>query len=206
MLHSMRSLIIVVALAAAAVLAAGCGDTTSTKTAPTKTVTTAKTTTAASSPATAPDCGTTGMSTRKGAEGTCTADGSTITMVNPGHEARLRGLSVRLSGCRQASGDSVRQTSVRCSITVRNRSDVPRTFDGAGKPQTMLVVDGKQFYESSGAEKHAMQPAESLTRAVVYDLPPRFARDLQRSGNLFVFDFGADGNNAGQAAMLHTYR
>ncbi|MCW2953344.1 MAG: hypothetical protein JWQ48_2514 [Conexibacter sp.] len=189
----MRGSITIVALLTATMLAGACGGTTRPKTAATQTPD------AASTPAPVPACQATGMSSRKGAEGTCTADGATITVVSPGHEARLRTLGVTLNGCRAAS-------SARCSLTVRNRSDAPRTFDGAGKPQTMLVIDGRQFYEHSGAGKQAIQPGESLTRDVVYDLAPRYVRDLHRTGKLFVFNFGDDGNNVGQAAMLHTYR
>jgi Tfp pilus assembly protein PilW len=195
-----RSLLITLGLVTAAMLATGCGGTANTKalTAP-EAIATNTETTSVPRPAAVPDCTSSGMSRRKGAEGTCTADGATITVVNPGHEARLRTLGVTLNGCRAAS-------FARCSLTVRNRSGAPRTFDGAGKPQTMLVVDGRQFYEQSGAGKQAIQPGESLTRDVVYDLAPRYVRDLHRTGNLFVFNFGDDGNNVGQAAMLHASR
>jgi hypothetical protein len=202
-----RRSLTIVALLTATMLAGACGGTTRPKTAATQTPD------AASTPALVRACQATGMSSRKGAEGTCTADGATITVVNLGHEARLRTLGVRLNGCRIAAHG----TFARCSLTVRNRSDAPRRFDSAGRTQTMLVIDGTQFFERSDAERRAdarslvardshIEPGQSRTGDVVFDLAPRFIHGLRSSGNLFVFNFGDDGNNTEAAAMLHTYR
>jgi hypothetical protein len=219
-------LLIILAFVIAAMLAAGCGGSTRTKavTGSEATATSAMTASAPAPPA-EPDCEATGMSSKKGEEGSCTADGATITIVGPRHEARLRTLGVTLNGCLQAANvsdgsghsASAHGTFARCSLTVRNRTDAPRTFDGAGRRQTMLVIDGRQFFERSDAERPAdtrsflardsdIQPGESRTSDVVFDLAPRFIHGLRSSGNLFVFNFGDDGNNTDAAAMLHTYR
>jgi Domain of unknown function (DUF4352) len=226
------------AILVGALAGAGCGSTTTvtrtvtaaasvppvTVTVPAATSTTATSAEDASSPAGASGCDAKGISGKKGREGICTENGVTVTVVNPGHEARLHTLAARFNGCRQASsvsdgfGQSVSARGVfaLCSITVRNRSDTPQTFDGIGARQTTLVVDGKQFSQNFDAENQAdaksfitqdseIQPGESRTGDVVFDLQPRFMRHLGTSGNLFVVNFGDDLDSATDAAVLRTY-
>lgn len=229
----MRSLL-VVTLMVAALLAAGCGGgggaTTTTATVSPATATTAPaaptptTTTAPATPAKAiPDCQSAGMNAAKGRVGVCTADGVTLTVADPGHEAKLRTLGVTLNGCRLAasvtdgSGTRIaaRGRFAICSLTVRNRGSAPQPFDVADRSQTLLVVDGTQVFERGDAEQRgdarslprrrgALKPGASRTGDAIFDLPVRLLPGLRRNGNLFVF--GTSGGNPSEGALLHTTR
>lgn len=216
------------ALLAAAASASACGSTT-VKTvvktvdggAPAVTTATTTTTTTADDGS----CEALGMNGEQHKEGTCTEKGVTLTIMDTGHEARLHTLAVVFNGCSPANtvsaGDGIDATAhgtfALCSLTVRNRSDGPQTFAGAGASQTMLVIDGKRFSEAFDAENQAdqrsfmsqdgdIQPGESRTGDVIYDLQPRFMKDLGTTGNLYVVNFGDDISSATTAAVLRTYR
>lgn len=220
----------VLGLLVAAALAGGCGSTT-VKTV-VKTVqadtpsTTAETTTTTDDVATDDQsCDALGINAEQRNEGTCTRDGATLTIVEAGHEAKLHTLAVTFNGCTAASSVSngygidatAHGTFALCSLTVRNRSDGPQSFAGAGSNQTMLTIDGKRFSEAFDAENQAdarafmsqdgeMQPGETRTGDVIYDLQPRFMRDLEKNGNLYVVNFGDDIDTTSTAALLRTYR
>lgn len=137
--------------------------------------------------------------------------GQTIALAHGTQPLRLKTLTAQIVGVRTAgsvsSGDgavSATATGVFLIVTLRvvNRTDAPQTFDGIGAAQVALGLNGATYTESFQAENQAdqqsfisqstpIQPGESQTGAVVFDVPPARARTLRAPDDvLLVCDFG----------------
>jgi hypothetical protein len=146
-------------------------------------------------------------------EGTCTHGGITWVIVDENHTLKLKTLGATLvnvrtsktlssaTGAATANGEFVIAT-----VTIANKLPSPQTFDQAKTQQAGLILDGTVVKEAVVAESEAdansclslhttpIQPGQSLTCDVVFDVSPSAAADLGKhgSGDLYFVDFGSD--------------
>ena len=141
---------------------------------------------------------------------TCELEG-TIVLVAHGHnELKLRTLAARIEGIRTASSFSsgVGTTTAHgiflvISLHLTNMASAPQVFDGIDAKQVALSVSKHYYGESFAAENESdkqsfitneepIQPGESKTGDLVFDVPPSVVnevRTLPESG-LFIGNFG----------------
>lgn len=158
-------------------------------------------------------CDAKGINSTQLNEGSCSANGYHYTVVNSNSTLKLKTLSAHLEAVKTA--DSVSsgygQTAVAhgrfviVTLLVLNRLDSPQTFGGVGQQQTALTLRGKAIYsEDFDAENQAdqnsciskdgssVQPGESTTCDVIFDVPSNRIDQLATVGNLVVANFGDD--------------
>jgi hypothetical protein len=195
-----------------AAVIAGCGSGETKTVTNTKTVTTPTATDETAAETTAPDknsCDAKGINPEKRREGTCVdPDGQKYKTVNRGSTLRLKELNVRVvstrltptltadTGTERASGQFYVVT-----LAVTNKLDSPTSFDD-GQNQVGLTVGGKTYSEDFEAENmpgnsfvwgsDEIQPEESRTGSVIFDLPNRAVKKLGNSSaaaNLIILNF-----------------
>jgi hypothetical protein len=190
----MRLLVVVTVLVAAA--AAGCGG--SKTTAPKKHAT-------ASVSAGASDCDAKGITTSAAREGVCDVKGFTISVANRAHRLSVGEYDVRFVGLRTVttlhtrSGRTLRANGkfVIVTLSVKNKLSAPRAFDQRSA-LVSLLVDKKNFTENRDAEGdpsidsfrlrgRVMQPDETDTGTIVFDLPAEHANNVYARGSDLVF-------------------
>jgi hypothetical protein len=174
-----------------AVTAAGCGGKTTKRT--------------ASFSAATSDCDRKGITTHEAREGICDVRGFTITVANRAHLLRVGEYDVRFVRLRTAktlhtrSGQTMhaRGTFVLLTLRVKNTLDVPVAFDRHSN-LVSLRVDRKDFTENREAEGdpsigsyrlhgRGMQPDETDTGTIVFDLPAEHAKNIYARGSNAVF-------------------
>jgi len=130
---------------------------------------------------------------------------------------RLKTLSARVEGLRSAgtvaTGGTISATAngeyLIVTLKVTNNTDSPETFDGISSHETELVADGKDFTEAFKAENQAdqqsfisqseaIQPGESATGDVVFDVPPAIAAKVLsgQKGGLAILNFGEENSES----------
>jgi hypothetical protein len=143
--------------------------------------------------------------------------GSKLTVVNQGSDLKMRSLVARVNGIRQAQtvatdggyiSETASGTFLIFSLTVTNRLDQPIEVGGVGTSLTALVLDNdKQYDEDFDASNQALQtsflsrdapvqPDETATGEVVFDLPAKALRRVTKKGAaLVVAPLGEDVND-----------
>jgi|tagenome__1003787_1003787.scaffolds.fasta_scaffold20894596_2 hypothetical protein len=187
-------------LTGAALLASGCGYHTAAR-AP-KPIRTAQVRRAAHKPDDQP-CSARGIAPDGGPEGTCrAASGATVTMVDRGHDLRMRSLWVHVLSVKTGSAllpryayGEVRRAKGRflyVGVALENVGNEPLS----DLDLVALQVDGKTYDQDFGAEFEAepantfpLQPGEDGAAALVFDLPPDAAEAAKDRG-LLVFPNG----------------
>jgi hypothetical protein len=128
----------------------------------------------------------------------------------------LKTLSARVENVRSAgtvsNGGSISATAsgeyVIVALTITNETDAPEEFDGISAHQTELIANEKSYTEAFKAENEAdqqsfvsqsesIQPGESKTGDVIFDLPPAVARKVLagEKGGLAVLNFGEESSS-----------
>jgi hypothetical protein len=155
-------------------------------------------------------------------QGLCrTSQGERLDIVNRDGTVNLQGLTAHLAGIGLQKSFSNATESIRAhgrfvvfTLTVTNHTDSLQEFSGAGgEAQVMLTLalsrdintPVKNFEQSFDAENQIdrracasdhqgrMQPEETVTCQVAFDVPARLVRHLNTDGsNLLVADFGED--------------
>jgi hypothetical protein len=190
--------VVVVLTVLVAVIAAGCGG--NKTTAPKKHGATAARVSAGAS-----ECDAKGITTSAAREGVCSVKEFTISVANRAHRLRVGEYDVRFVGLRTAkmlhtrAGRTLRSNGkfVIVTLSVKNKLSVPRTFDERSA-LVSLLVDKKNFTENRDAEGdpsidsfrlrgRVMQPDETDTGTIVFDLPTEHAKNLYRRGSDLVF-------------------
>jgi uncharacterized protein DUF4352 len=180
-----RPLILLVALA---LVAGGCGGSTKHE---------AKATVQSSSS----DCAFKGITAGPRREGTCVARGVAITVADRAHWLHGKDYDARVLGMRTASKLRAGASGtihphgrfVIVSLSVKNTLDSAHEFDRRSD-LVFLFVDGKYFSERADAENDpalapfrlrttAVQPDETATGTVVFDVPAQHAKHLSAAGS-----------------------
>lgn len=180
--------------------------------------------TTASTPTGSPDCAS--LPNARTYEGKCVSNGATLTFVNKGTVAHLKSLDVKVNGVSTAqsysSGNGVasataRGTFVTVNLTVANRLDSPQQFDESDTGQVELQV-GKSTYTPNfdavnqadqqsflSGNNNTIQPGESQSGDVVFDVPSGQFQTALNHGAVVVVDFGASPNSATSGAVLKIF-
>lgn len=202
---------------------------TSSTTTPTTTPTTtvASTTTTSTTSSGPPECDTMGKR-----EGYCVDSGKQYQVANSDGIVHLKSMSVKLNGVKSAdslSGDGGYETATAhgrfliFDVTITNRDDSGQSFgDGLGGQSVLGVGDGshfKSYDEDFNAENgpdagscidannsEAIQPGESATCDVVFDVPPPVVAQIPTSGNLDFVNFGVDLSFGGSTGTVGVFR
>jgi hypothetical protein len=149
------------------------------------------------------DCDDKGINSIERNEGTCTAEnGWTVDVVNAETKLTLDEMDAELVGIRTADAvsgeysgtEKANGTYVVVSLRVTNRTDSPATFSN---DQVRLVLDDKNYSHDSDAEMavddslnyEEIQPDETLTGTVVFDVPVERAGSYAETGNLVFAQF-----------------
>lgn len=172
----------------------------------------------------ADDCDVLGINPEELKEGECEADdGMRIKVVNRGSELKLRELSVRLLSIEPTSEIARPYDSplvggfVVARVSVTNRLNSPVEIDGSD--MFALLLGNKQFSPNFDAMNtgnddtliyEEMQPEETRTGTVVFNVPARRANGLSKDGNLVVLQFsdaGTFGNESPskRVGFIRTY-
>lgn len=154
------------------------------------------------------DCDEAGINAEVQNEGTCLSEGDEVVVVNRDSTLRLSDLTARVenveltdsvSGQGEGFGTEVADGQfVVIDLTVKNLLDSPVSFDSEG--QALLTSSGKEFTEDFDAlngpvpdsflwQGEEIQPGATQTGALVYDIPDRFAANVETDGNIAVFAF-----------------
>lgn len=145
---------------------------------------------------------------------TCVLNGGTTVKIARGTATlHLKTLDAQVVGIRTAStvansGISATANGVFLIIAIKvtNKASAPETFDGGGfSQQTSLELNGSTYTEDFHAENEAdpqsfvtnnspVQPGESVTGDLVYDVPPSKASTATSSPRavLLIGNFGDD--------------
>ena len=166
------------------------------------------TSTTATTPAGPPTCAAVALQAPR-----CTLNGVLITVAHGIHTLRLKTLDVKVVGVRTAStvsnagiSSTAKGEFLIITIDVANRADSPETFDDGGfQQQTQLELDGASHTEDFNAENEAdaqsfvtnnsaLQPGESTTGDLVFDVPPGAAAKATSDSRdvLIIGNFGDD--------------
>lgn len=152
----------------------------------------------------------------------CTVAGETVALAHGTKPLRLRTLTAQIIGLRTATSladpgvASATANGVYIVITLKivNRSQIPQSFDGVGGNATLLALNGSTYSESFDAENGpdqqsflsetpTIQPGESATGDVIFDVPTSRARSVD-VGVLIVGDFASDLSSSLAGAGLIT--
>jgi uncharacterized protein YceK len=141
---------------------------------------------------------------------TCELEGTTVLVAHGHGEVRLSTLAARIEGIRTtASFSSGAGTATAhgiflvISLHVTNMSATPKAFDGTGEKQVALSVSKHYYGESFQAEneidhqsfitnEEPIQPDESKTGDLVFDVPPSVVGEVETlpESGLFIGNFG----------------
>ena len=158
--------------------------------------------------------------------GKCTSNGATFTFANPGSTVALKTLKVKVVNV--ATADSVSNgsgftanahgTFVIVSIAVTNTTQSPQTFDeGSSTSQAALRIGNNTYSVSFDAENTndpnsfvtndaPIQPGETRTGTIDFDVPSSAAARVNQHGGLVVVDFGETLDSAQSAAVLKFFQ
>jgi hypothetical protein len=166
------------------------------------------TTDESAAPSSDASCEEQGINSEERNEGTCTDNGVRYTVVNKDSMVRIPEVSARLVSIEQVktlSSDIDTLTAngiyVIFRVAVKNRLNVPTAVE---EGQFVLVVNDKNYTENFDAENGVvedsfvwqsddLQPGETRTGALVFDIPTPAAGEVERVGNLSVVPFSEVG-------------
>jgi hypothetical protein len=155
--------------------------------------------------------------------GKCTTEGNRFTVVSQNGELKTKSMVATFGGIRTTDSISdpdafdtatAKGTFVIISLSLTNRLSSPADI---GSDQTSLVLaNGKQYSEDFDAEngidqqsllwkstEGGLQPDGTLSGDVVFDLPPKALRTLQkRGGALVLSELGDDVNSADRFGVI----
>lgn len=221
------------AIAAISIAFAGCGssgetnektETASVATTPTATPTPTPTKTPEPTPTPKPTgCDELGMNRAGGKTGECIGeDGTPLSIANKADSVKLREMRVSLNGVTTSSAvgsdigsEAASGTYVSVSLTVENRLDAPTYFDA---DQVLLALGEKVYTHDFDAENlpgdscvwndDEIQPEQSTQCSVIFDVPTKRLKELDRSGNVSVLQFSDAGSDYAEKriAIFRTYR
>ncbi len=203
-------------LVGVAVVFTGCGTTktvTEKTPPPAASVTTPSTTTTTTAAAGPTPCATANIA-HGTTTGSCTLKAGVVVHYAPrSMPLHLKTLIARVVGVRGAStvsnGSNITSTAngqyLIVTLSITNIMSSPASFDGVGGNQTMLEADEKTYTEAFKAENEAdpnsfvtnnesIQPGESKTGDVIFDLPPSIIKKVLggEKGGVFIGNFGDD--------------
>jgi hypothetical protein len=160
-------------------------------------------------------CGKAGITAEPNREGSCIANGVTITVADRAHwlhaaDYDARFLSLRTTTTlKQRSGGTLRAHGkfVIVKLSIKNKLPNPEFFDRRSN-LVFLLADKKRFSESHDAETDpaldpfalrgtALQPDEVATGTIVFDLPLEHAKNVFEQGSDLIFvNFSDEGITA----------
>jgi hypothetical protein len=173
------------------------------------------------------NCEAKGIDAQRLRQGSCKTKGTAITVVNSDRSLGLKSLTLRIN--RISTSNSLSDGSgqsaiahgrfVTVNVTVGNRADSAQTFDGVGTQQTQLFLSKDTFNEDFEAENGpdqnsclwnapdaGIQPEETQTCDVVFDVPSHLIGQIDTTGNLDVINFGDDlSSPTGTIGVIRTY-
>jgi len=145
----------------------------------------------------------------------CSSDGVTAALAHGTGVLHLKTLDAQVVAVRKetsiSNGAGISATArgvfVIVALKVTNTSASPQNFDGIASNQTLLDLNGDSYSEALDAENQAdqqsflsqgdtIQPGESLTGDLIYDVPPDRASNITTSpyNAVLVDDFGTNMN------------
>jgi hypothetical protein len=155
------------------------------------------------------DCAAKGITQPPRNEGTCTEEGTKYVVVNKSSVLELPTLSAKLLGISSAKsatalGETVEANGqfVTLELEVTNRTNAPATFDEY-QEQVALYLDGNTYTEDFNVQNGAIQtsflwqgtaiqPQNSQTGTVTFDVPDKLLSELNKSGNIDIANFGSE--------------
>jgi hypothetical protein len=209
---------------------AACGGSTKTVTVsssnPTPTAAASTPTAASTSTTTAapPECSS--IASTPSYQGPCTISGGTFTVANRGSKSRLDTVAVKVVDVKTtqsvSNGSSITAnahgTFVIVTIAVTNRTTSPQTFDeSSSSSQGALLIAGNRYAVSFEAENtadpqsfvtnnNAIQPGETRTGTIDFDVPSDAAKKVSTRGVLLIADFGENTDSAQHGAILKLFQ
>ncbi|HET8815722.1 MAG TPA: DUF4352 domain-containing protein [Solirubrobacterales bacterium] len=153
------------------------------------------------------DCETAGISAPPRREGTCFEEGQKWVVVNKGSVLKLKTLEAELLGIRDAKTlssdlgpETANGTFVTFELTITNLTRAPAYFE---EEQAVLYIDGnvytQDFEVQNGTEQRSfgwqgteIQPQNTLTGTITFDVPDKVLANLDSTGNLDIGNFGAE--------------
>lgn len=160
------------------------------------------------------DCDAQGINAQEGAGGTClSATGDRVTVADRGEPATTPAMAVTLLDVEtprslRRKGEAGRRANgafVLLTLQVRNRLEEKVEFDPAG--QVELYLEGQPYFSIEEGTT-TIDPGESRTGTVAFDVPEDVVDSLETSGNVFVKPFAQAAFEGDQAtiAVLRTYK
>jgi uncharacterized protein YceK len=174
------------------------------------------------------DCNALGITEKGLREGACTKDGDQYYVVNRGHTAHLKTLTVSLQGLTAqdslSNGSSESATArgkfVIATLTLTNKTHSPETWEN-GQASLAAGPNGvnaysENFEAENGPDEHSclwvagaasnggLQPGETVSCDVVFDIPTNMSATA-RGSEVFVTNFGDNASSATDFAVLRTY-
>lgn len=199
-----------------------------TVTAPTPTVDTASVPTVTTPPPDPTSCTALGITRNRLREGNCidtNNNGARIQGVNRGSTLRLKQLYVSYGGYTTqdtipaSTGTAAAQgTFVIMTLTVRNKLNSPAVFD-QHQDQIILALGSRNYSENFDAENNPgtsfvrnsdpIQPGNSKTGTVVFDIPKSIVKHIDTDGDLIILQFSDAGQRVRDAkqrvGIIRTY-
>lgn len=162
-----------------------------------------------------PDCNAAGINSAQLKEGTCTSNGQTVVIVNKASSLHLKSLDANLVGtaAHDSLGSGTGQSATAngkfeiLTVTLRNKLDSPQTWQNG---QAILTLPtsathnatySEAFTAENGPDQNScqwkaggissgpIQPGESITCDVIFDVPPSGSLTA-RGANLLIENFG----------------
>ena len=170
-------------------------------------------------------CNALGINSEELREGSCTWKGQDFVVVNKDSILTLDQLTARLVGISTADtlqGPSLGPESasgvfVIASVEITNTTNKPQTYDSSGDA-TSLTLGNDVYTEDFDVENgtatdsfvwrtEELQPDESMTGTLVYDVPANAVDHLETDGYLSLANFRDDSGlqRAKQLGLIRTY-
>lgn len=168
-------------------------------------------------------CDALGINSKDLNEGSCTVKGQDVVVVNKDSTVELDQLSARLVGISTADtlqGRSLGPKSasgvfVVARVEIINTTNQPQTYDSSGEASSLNLgrdVYTEDFNVENGTATDSfvwrsmeLQPHESMTGTLVYDVPANAAGHLETDGYLSIGNF-RDDPGAGRPRQLGVIR
>lgn len=154
------------------------------------------------------DCEAMGINSEQMKEGTCESEGVTLVVVNHDSPLKLKTMKVKLLSVKKAKtlssdlgSETASGTWVTFEIEVTNLTHAPVSWE---EEQSHLDLSENEYSEEfevqNGTEQDSLQwqsqkiqPENSVTGTVTFDVPNKVLKNLYAEGNLDFLNFGESG-------------
>jgi Domain of unknown function (DUF4352) len=166
-------------------------------------------------------CDEKGINSTELKEGRCESEGTTFVVVNHGGTLKMKTMEVDLLGVKKAKtlssdlgSETASGTYVSFKLKVTNLTHTPVEWESE---QSFLYLDENEYSEDfevqNGIEQQSVQwkqesiqPDNTVTGTVTFDVPEKVLKKLYSEGNLDFVNFGEAGYYSEEAREIGTIR